>query len=301
VTEPPLGDPTIPVRGSTEKLVRPFPRTSAVVTTYDARHALADPAAFVRNAWRDLVRSLAISWALHRAGFGSRRRAALFGWLWLIVPPFIAAATCLYFQSRRVLNGGETQLPYALHVFVGVVVWQLLVDALQSPMQQIRGARQVVTRSMLPHEALLLAGLWDVLLSAAIRLPLIVGAALVSGVHPGWSVLLIPAGLAAVIGFGFALGLLIAPLGLLFDDVQRATFLATGLWFILTPVMYSALPSPRFWLNPLTPLLETTRGWLLAPAIAPGFWIVLGASALLLPIAWLAYRMARPHLVETLG
>ena len=268
---------------------------------YRSDPELSNPRGFLTRAFADLASSLAIGWTLHKAGFGSRRRAALLGWIWLVVPPFATAATCLYFQSRRILDTGPTKLPYSLHVFIGVIVWQLLVDSMQAPIQQIRGARSIVTRSTLPHEALLIAGLWDVLVGAAIRLPLILVAALAVGVPPGWSALLIPLGMLSVILFGFGLGLLIAPLGVLYDDVQRAMFLITGVWFVLTPVMYSADRGGLSRLNPLTPLLDTTRSWLVTPAIAPGFSIVVSASSLLLPIAWLAYRLARPHIVETLG
>lgn len=268
---------------------------------YRSDPELSNPRGFLTRAFADLASSLAIGWTLHKAGFGSRRRAALLGWIWLVVPPFATAATCLYFQSRRILDTGPTKLPYSLHVFIGVIVWQLLVDSMQAPIQQIRSARGIVTRSTLPHEALLIAGLWDVLVGAAIRLPLILVAALAVGVPPGWSALLIPVGMLAVILFGFGLGLLIAPLGVLYDDVQRAMFLITGVWFVLTPVMYSADRGGLSRLNPLTPLLDTTRSWLVTPAIAPGFSIVVSASGLLLPIAWLAYRLARPHIVETLG
>ena len=268
---------------------------------YRSDPELSNPRGFLTRAFADLASSLAIGWTLHKSGFGSRRRAALLGWIWLVVPPFATAATCLYFQSRRILDTGPTKLPYSLHVFIGVIVWQLLVDSMQAPIQQIRGARGIVSRSTLPHEALLIAGLWDVLVGAAIRLPLILVAALAVGVPPGWSALLIPLGMLAVILFGFGLGLLIAPLGVLYDDVQRAMFLITGVWFVLTPVMYSADRGGLSRLNPLTPLLDTTRSWLVTPAIAPGFSIVVSASSLLLPIAWLAYRLARPHIVETLG
>lgn len=270
-------------------------------THYGAMPELADPIGFAARARSDLISSLGASWTLYKAGFGSRRRAALLGWLWLVVPPLAAAATCLYFQSRRILETGAMQLPYALYVFTGVAVWQLLVDSLQSPMQQIRNARQIVTRSTLPHEALLLAGLWEVVTSAAIRLPLILLAALVAGVVPDWSAVLLPFGLVAVIVFGFGLGLLIAPLGLLYDDVPRGMYLVTGIWLVLTPVMYSAPRGALQRFNPLAPLLDTTRGWLIGTAVTPGFWIVLAGSVLLVPIAWLAYRLARPHVAETLG
>jgi lipopolysaccharide transport system permease protein len=57
-----------------------------------------------------------------------------------------------------------------------------------------------------------------------------------------------------------------------------------------------------FNLNPVTPLLATTRNWLLAgPALpAPGFWLVTGLAGIFFLLAWLAYRLAQPHLIARL-
>ena len=52
-------------------------------------------------------------------------------------------------------------------------------------------------------------------------------------------------------------------------------------------------------LNPVTPVLVTTRSWLIGGGGGtPGALALVFAAALaLLVIAWLVYRLAQPHLV----
>jgi lipopolysaccharide transport system permease protein len=72
----------------------------------------------------------------------------------------------------------------------------------------------------------------------------------------------------------------------------------------LTPVIYpAAISSPGstlIWLNPVSPVLDTTRAWLLSgePHYLPGFFMVSGATLLGLLAGWLLYRLALPILIE---
>jgi lipopolysaccharide transport system permease protein len=101
---------------------------------------------------------------------------------------------------------------------------------------------------------------------------------------------------------GLALGVLVAPVGLLYADVGRAIGLATGFWFFLTPVIYRMPETGILRFNPVTPLLDTTRAWLTSStAVADGFVPVSAAAMLLLITAWFLLRLARPHVVAPLG
>jgi lipopolysaccharide transport system permease protein len=95
---------------------------------------------------------------------------------------------------------------------------------------------------------------------------------------------------------------LVAPVGLLYADVGRAMGMATGFWFFLTPIIYRVPESGLLRLNPVTPLLDTTRAWLTAsPAATEGFVFVSVAALILLSFAWFIHRLARPHVVASLG
>jgi len=270
-------------------------------TVFSARSELADPAGFIAGAGRDLRRALPVGWRLFRANLRSRHRRSLLGYLWLLLPAVAATLICVYLQSRRIFSVGPTELPYAVHVLSGLVLWQVFVDALNAPLQQLWAGRPVITRSRVPHEAVMLSGFYEVALNALVRLGVLAAVLAAFEVVPGASVLLLPLGMLTLALLGFAIGLLAAPLGLLYDDVRHGLALLAGFWFFLTPILYPAPAGGLLRLNPVTPLLETSRSWILSPGTSAGFFLVTGAAAVLLVGAWLCYRLARPHLVARLG
>ena len=270
-------------------------------TVYSARPELADPAGFLRRALADLRGSAPIGWRLFRAGLRARHRRSLLGYFWLLLPAAAATLICVYLQSRRIFDVGATPLPYAVHVLAGMVLWQTFVDALNAPLQQLHAGRQMITRSRVPHEALMLSGLYEVGLNGLVRLAVLAAALAAFGIVPAPSMALLPLGMLALMLLGFAFGLLAAPWGLLYDDVRQGLIVFTGFWFFLTPIVYPAPDSGWLRLNPVTPLLETTRSWIVAPVASKGFFMVTAGALVTLVGAWLLYRLARPHAVARLG
>ncbi len=270
-------------------------------TVYSARPELADPRGFLARAGRDLRASFIVAWHLFRANLRARHRRMLLGYAWLLLPAAMATGICVYLQSRRIIAVGDTDLPYPLYVLAGMVLWQVFVDALNVPLQQLWASRQLIARSHVPHEAVVLSGVFEVALNALVRLAVLAGALFLFGVAPGASVLLVPLGVAALALLGFVIGLVAAPLGMLYDDVRHGVVLLAGFWFFLTPVIYPAPATGLVQLNPVTPLLDTTRSWILSPGAGEGFFMVTGLALLTLFAAWLVYRLARPHLVARLG
>jgi lipopolysaccharide transport system permease protein len=278
-----------------------IPPFAARETVYDARPELSSPGRFLRAAWMDIRASPAVGYGLFRSNLKARYRRSRLGYLWLILPAVMTTLACLYLQSQRILGLTDTRVPYAVFVLSGTVLWQVFVDALNVPLQQFAAARQLITRSRVPHEALVLAGMMEVFLNGALRLAVVAPVLVAYGVGASWAILLVPLGVAALALAGAAFGLLLAPLGLLYDDVGRAILLGTGFWFFLTPVVYRTPEGGLIGLNPVTPLLDTGRAWLTGGAAASGFLPVVLGSLLLSVAAWFLYRIARPHIVARLG
>jgi lipopolysaccharide transport system permease protein len=121
------------------------------------------------------------------------------------------------------------------------------------------------------------------------------------------SLLLAPLGILAMMAFGMMLALLLTPLSMLYGDVQRLLIMAISLWFFITPVIY---PMPTVgWaalimqINPVSPLLVTTRQWLTGAELTQlGPFIVVTVLTFLLSLfGWIVYRLAMPHLIERIG
>lgn len=271
-------------------------------TVYSAESDLRHPSRFLESAKGDLRHTAAVAWQLFRRNVQVRYRRAWLGYAWLLLPTIATTLVWVYIQSRRIIVIAPTEIPYPVHVLIGMALWQTFVEALNAPLQQLAAGRQLVTRSLVPQEGLILAGVLEVLLNCAARMIVVVAVLIAYDVRIGPAVLLAPLGIAALVLLGLAFGVFLAPVGLLYDDVGRAVAMITGIWFFLTPVVYRAPQDGILRFNPVTPLLETTRGWLTSSgSVADGFVLVCVAAAALLLAGWFLLRLARPHVVERLG
>jgi lipopolysaccharide transport system permease protein len=231
----------------------------------------------------------------------------LLGYAWAFVPPIFTSLIWIFLQSQKVLGVGDTGMPYVVFVITGTVLWQTFVEALNSPLQMVNESKSMLTKINFPREALILAGVGQVLFNFAIRALLLVAVMLYFHVTPNASLLLVPLGVLALIGLGVSIGLFLTPIGMLYQDIGRGLGFATAAWFFLTPVIYpvpkASFAATLIELNPVTPLLVTTREWLVIgqSSMLPGFlWVSVGSLILLL-FACVQYRIAMPHLISRMS
>jgi homopolymeric O-antigen transport system permease protein len=276
-------------------------------TVYSPESQLLSPGRLAGSMLADLRASRFLAWRLFVRNLAAQHRQTLLGYLWLLLVPAVQTLLWVFLNAQKVINVGATDIPYPAFVLTGTLLWQGFADALQVPIQQVQEAKQMLTKIHFPHEAILLASFGQVLVNFAIRLLLLAAVFLWFGLSLSWSLLLAPLGILAMIGFGMMVGLLLTPLSLLYGDVQRMLVMVVSLWFFVTPVIY---PAPKAGLaalvtrlNPVTPLLVTTRQWLTgtAPTQLGPFVVVVGITFLLSFVGWVIYRLAMPHLIERIG
>ncbi|HEX7069434.1 MAG TPA: ABC transporter permease, partial [Rhodothermales bacterium] len=186
-------------------------------------------------------------------------------------------------------------------------LWSTFVEAINSPLRHFGEARSMLTKIQMPSEAVVLAGTGELLFNLCVRLVAVLAVCLAIGYVPPWTIVLSPLPMFALLVLGVALGLILAPFGLLYDDVQRGLGVATTFWFFVTPVVY---PVPMrgagewmTYLNPVNPLLTAARD-LFALGSLQHPKMMLGAAALafvLLAAGWILFLLALPHVIVRLG
>lgn len=270
-------------------------------TRLTAEPALRRPVQFLRESVGDLAGAAATGRQLFLRNLRSQHRRSLLGYIWLFVPMVVMALLGFYLQSRRIIVTATPDMPYAVYVLTGLMLWQMFVDALTAPLLRLRADRPLITRTRLPLEALLIAGMFDVLLNATCRLVLLVIVLAVYDTQVSYALVLLPVAMLALVALGTALGVLALPLGLLYDDVGRAIALSTALWMVLTPVFYPIPDDGLLRFNPVTPLLVTARNAAVGLPPSADFAGVAAMSVIMLLLGWLLLRLARPHIVARLG
>jgi lipopolysaccharide transport system permease protein len=198
-------------------------------------------------------------------------------------------------------------MPYPVFVLTGTVLWQTFVDALNSPLKVVTESKSMLAKINFPREALILAGLGEVLFNFMIRILLLVGVFVWFHLSVPATVPLVLPGVLALIVLGLMFGILLTPLGVLYNDVGRSVMIFTQFWFFLTPVIYplpkSGIASTLAQLNPVTPVLLTVREWLTLGSTShlAGFMVVTGFAVIFLMFGWLLYRIAMPHLIARIS
>ena len=274
---------------------------------YKPESELADPRRLLRSMWSELLAGRELAWRLAVRDIRAQYRQSALGVLWALIIPLANTAVWLFLTGSKVVQVAATSVPYPVFVFTGTLLWSILIDALNVPLQQVNANKALLAKINFPREALILTGIYQTLFNGAIKLGILLLVLPFLGVHPGWGGLLIPVGLFSLVLTGTAVGLLLTPLGVLYGDIGRGIPLITQFLMYLSPVVFplatTGWTGTLMRLNPLTPLILNARAWFTGqPPQLMGEWaLTIGGSAVLLLLVWMVYRLAMPILIERMS
>jgi lipopolysaccharide transport system permease protein len=277
------------------------------VRVYTPESSLSHPRIMLRDMFRDLRTSLDPALRLAVRDIRASHRQAFLGILWAFIMPLANTVTWVFLSYAGIVSVGDTELPYAVYVFTGTMLWSIFTDAMGSPMAQTSTAGALLTKLNFPREALLLAGIYKSLFHTTIKASMLIVTLILVGLNPGWGLLLFPLGILSLMLVGTVLGLLITPVGMLYVDVGRVVGFGMQFLMYMSPVVF---PMPKegwaavlFTINPLSPLILTARDWLtgFAPEYLTYFLAVNAVALALLLVVWTAYRLALPIIVERMS
>ncbi|HEV7475258.1 MAG TPA: ABC transporter permease [Pyrinomonadaceae bacterium] len=280
-------------------LTNPLPET-----VYTPESDLRHPLWLIKKMWRDLLDSRQLAWRLMVRDISANYRQSFLGIMWAFLPPIVLAVGFTLAGNAKVINIATTELPYPAYVMFSMILWQTFVEALNGPVTAVSNAKQMLSRVNFPREAIVLAKLGEVFFNFGIKLVMIVAVFLYYKMPVTWAALLSPLALIQLIMLGTFIGLLLAPLGALYQDVAHGITVATGLWLFLTPVVYPIPQAGTFAtivkLNPVTPLLVTTRELATSGVVSQltPFLIVSGITLVGLLLTWISFRLALPFAIE---
>ena len=274
---------------------------------YSPEPLLRDPKRLFSAMWDDLLASRELAWRLIVRNIRAQYRQTALGYVWAFLPPLAMTLVWVMLRSQNVISVWQTEIPYAAYVLIGTVLWQVFLEALNSPLKLVTTSKQMLSKVNFPREALIVAGVGEVVFSLFVRLVLLVAVLGWFRIQVPKTVLLVPVGVTVLIAFGVMVGLFLAPIGVLFQDIQYGVATLTTFWFFLTPVVY---PPPTQgvaavfirW-NPVSPILLVTRDWCTTGTtlfLGP-FLVVSALTFVLITVGWLLYRLAMPHVIARIS
>jgi ABC-2 type transport system permease protein len=208
------------------------------------------------------------------------------GYVWSLLRPLLLFGVLLFVFTKIIRIGSGVE-HYPVLLLFNVVLFGFFSEATTIAVTSVVNQESIVRKTQFPRLVIPLSVVITALFNLAVNLVVVVIFLLAFSVSPQWTWLLFPLIVAALFVFVTATSLLLASLYVRFRDTAIIWgVLATAL-FYATPVLYpiEAVPSTYrdvISLNPLTPLFEQARRWVIDPG-APGAATAAGGWTHLLP------------------
>jgi lipopolysaccharide transport system permease protein len=275
------------------------------VTTHTADVRLRHPRVFLLQLKDDIRHSRALAWEMLKRDLKSQHRTSFSGIFVSLIPALTAACWAVLFRDAHLINVGKIGLPYPFFVLCGMMLWAIFVESLDAPISAVRAETGLLSKANVAAETVTFARLGQVLFNFGVKSLIVVVAALMYRVPVHWTVIFVPLGLLLLIALGSAIGLIFAPLNMLYADVSRAVPVITTFWFFTTPILFAspiggwaAFVMNR--LNPVTALLTTTRDLAFADGlrITAAFEFSAAFTLCLLGFGLIFHRIAMPIVID---
>jgi lipopolysaccharide transport system permease protein len=277
------------------------------ITIYSADTTDRSLISHYREIIRELPEAHELGYRLFKRNIKAMYRQSLLGFAWALFPPLITAALWIFLRGNNVMSFGETDVPYPVFVLVGTMLWQIFTEAILAPLKAITTNKSMLVKINIPREGLLLSGIYEVIFNVLIKIFLLALIFIAFRQPVTISAIWVIPGILSIMICGFAIGLILTPVGMLYTDIQRGLTIILPFLMYLTPVIY---PMPKegmvaliMKINPMAVLLVETRNWFTSQPVLDlnMFLIYTGVFILLNIFALMIFRISMPMIIERSG
>ncbi|PVE96095.1 MULTISPECIES: ABC transporter permease [unclassified Microbacterium] len=194
-------------------------------------------------------------WLLSARDLKVRYATSFLGYLWSVLDPLVMSAI-YWFVFTQVFHRTVGEDPYIVFLIVALLPWVWFNTSVSDFTRAFKKDSRLVRSTAIPRS------IWvnRIVLSKGIEflfsIPVLVLFAVFSGATVNWMLLWFPVAMLMQVTLLVGLGLLVAPLCVLYADLERTTALILRALFYASPVIYSFqdLPAPFDTIGAFNPL-----------------------------------------------
>lgn len=197
-----------------------------------------------------------------------RYAQSFLGYIWTILDPLLMSMIYFVVFSLIFQRGGYGLQPYILFLLSGMLPWQWFTSAVSDGARALQAEAKLIRSTRLPRELWVLRVVLSKGIEFLLSLPILAGfltAFIIRGeAAVNWRLVLVPIGMAIQFALLLGLGLLLAPILVLVNDMNRIIRIVLRMMFYATPIIYTLARPPEYlqvilWFNPMTGILEFYR------------------------------------------
>lgn len=166
---------------------------------------------------------------------GRYKRAAL-GYGWTFLEPFLLSA--VYYALFTIIAGNPERL-YSMWVLLGVITWGHFSRSLQGTVASLSRGGGLIKQVYFPREILAFSPVLSQLVVAMLSLTAVIPVMWYLGVTPTSSLWMVAVGLILTTMIAMGVGMLVAPMNAISEDIGHLFRFITRAGFFVSPVMWT--------------------------------------------------------------
>lgn len=203
---------------------------------------------------------------LTKTDFKLRYQGSVLGYVWAILRPMLMFLI-LYIVFAKFLKFGGDIPHYPVYLLTGTVLWSFFTECTGQGIQSVVGRGDLLRKLSFPKWVIVVSATATALINLAINLLVVIVFALINGVTPSLSWLLVPLSVVELYGLSLGLSLLLGAINVRFRDIssiwdvmQQALFYAVPIIYPISMVMEtSTIAAKILMLNPISQVIQDVR------------------------------------------
>ena len=259
-------------------------------------------------------RFLDLLWLSALTEFKLGYHGTVLGFLWSFVRPLLLFGVLLLVFTQ-VFRLGSSVEHYAPMLLLNILLFDFFSQATQQASTSVVRSESIVRKMQFPRLVIPLSVVLTNLLHLGLSLIVVFAFLLASGVEPVWTWLLLPVILGTLVVLTTATSLLLSAVYVRIRDIGIIWAVLSTVLFYASPILYPIEAAPESFqdlivLNPLTPLFEQTREWIIDPnapgaveAVAGNTWLLIFPIAISVAVCVagpLIFNRMAPRVAEEL-
>ena len=203
---------------------------------------------------------------LVKTDFKLRYQGSVLGYLWALIKPLLMFAI-LYVVFAKVLRFGGDIPHYPVYLLVGTVIWNFFTECAQQGIHAIEQRGDLLRKINFPKYIVVVSATSTAVINVLINLCVVIVFALINGVTPSLSWLLVPLPLAELYALALGISLLLGAINVKFRDIGNIWDVITQALFYAVPIIYpismvsqtSTFAAKIILMNPIAQAIQDIR------------------------------------------
>ncbi|MCR5700022.1 MAG: ABC transporter permease [Candidatus Saccharibacteria bacterium] len=203
---------------------------------------------------------------LTRTDFKLRYQGSVLGYLWALLRPLMMFAI-LYVVFGQLLRFGADIPHYPVYLLAGITMWSFFTECTNQGIQAMVVRGDLIRKISFPKYIVVVSATLTAVINMLINLIVVVIFALLNGVEPSWSWLLVPLSVLELYVLSLGISFLLGAINVKYRDITSIWDVCIQALFYAAPIIYplsmvitsSVLAAKVLLLNPIAQVIQDIR------------------------------------------